>query len=505
MQLDELIEMTFRRGCGVSLEEAMGMPRLGELEAACASHPYPRRAAQVQLLGELLIEAAYKCLPDPVRDFASIWPEMTAEEQLSSLEALCDYFKSDLWYFTRKLEVPRRHKQTASDVLPCEYGHWETGPVCPSCMGMSTMLMAFAKHTGAPHWYAHVLKSIMLEVQGMDFEIGHTIMAFLKKRLPKLAETGEFDELDERYQLVLGEIVRLNRYNFHPALVIQLKDFRWVLCDPYFGTLAVLDEAEWPIAKAVEMLEQADLPGRVAQMGSRHHVAEYRNQLVQESGYIGGFIESIMESVEGMECDGSVLVGAVEALRTIMEHESLSWLKPLMAEIDDQQLYAQGLFPDGTKLTDEAGRRAMELLDHDPEFARRAVERMLAFVVKLWMQRIIDDFREMMRKAPHSSLELAQPANAVAAGTLNNVRVYDGSRPKKVGGELVLYSRSQSIVHDAMLDVLHRKRVSPLVADVLRRMEDSLRTGSPAFLHPYVAALLASLPTEGGAVWQQPI
>lgn len=374
MRLEELLEMAFRRGCGISMQEAEALPWFSNVLASCSDHPYPMDAARVSMLGKLLIETAFDCLPEAVQEFAKAWPDMPAEEQLETLKSMCDLLKSDRWYGHREQERPEEYKQTASDVLPLEFGPWETGPVCPSCMGMGTLLMAFAKRTGAPHWLAHVLKSVMFEIQTLDFDITQAVTRYLKRRLPELADAGGLNYLDKLCGEMLDAIVRLNRYNFHPSMVIQLKDQRWVLADPYFGTVAVLEEPDWQVSEAVGILSQPGTSAGTVLMANRKAVGAYRKQLGDESGHLAGFVDTIMEQVVGQSCDASTLAATVQVLRTLVEHESLLWMKPLLEGITNEQLYAQGMFEDGADVDSDMAREGLDRLEADPQYALLAVE-----------------------------------------------------------------------------------------------------------------------------------
>jgi hypothetical protein len=495
--LTALIAMAAERGCGVTLADIERDPDFGQLLADWHHHPYAQQAARIQALGRELIRAGGDCLPADLLTLADEWPTASADKQLSILEELGAQLTSANWYQIRGLQW-QHHGQVDADVLPFGFGPWASGLVIPCCVGMATLLAGFAKRAGAPHLFTQVLRSRVLEVQSLDFELRSAVMQRLQDRLPRLVKAGGLADMEAKLGRVKEALEAQEAFTFHPALIIQLCDGRWVLVDAFFETRVVLEEAEFHISKISAMLNGAT-PGRVVLTQSYDRLNERIRRLNAEAGAVVSSVQGILLQLEDLDGQSGFKMASMLLRHLSQMGEKLAFMAPLVQGLSDKNLQAQGLFDaQVTPLpTRDEVAEAWRRLGTDPDYARLAVERMLEFVVHCWYKAVIIGLRELRDTMPPVSLEVALPEVAVAVGTLNNLRCYYEADPFDVGGILVMFYRSQTIWHDSILAIQCEGGAVPQdVAARLGQMKEALAEIPPNLLHPHVAQLLAELTHE---------
>jgi len=225
----------------------------------------------IRLLGEHLIVAAEKCLPDEVVSMASEWSDLTAHEQLAITEKLFYLFRSksqeasDAPISMETLDASiRKSRQVAyrfnsSVVLPQQYGRWHAENEVVDCQGKTQMLVAFARLAGAP-----VMCVSPISFAKTDFmdqwrsDISNQVMQHIQKRGIKFPSEIFWSGCQAEIYLSLSR--RLNPRSFHVCVAIQLKDKRWVMIDPHsinwgvFPNFWELDKLYTQLHKYAEVL-----------------------------------------------------------------------------------------------------------------------------------------------------------------------------------------------------------------------------------------------------------
>ncbi len=489
MKLATLIDLVYRRGCNSTAEAAQATARFRELEDQLGDS----EAALFAHLGESLIEAGAVCLPPTLVDLAQDWPERAPESQLIILEQV--YRTLQVWGPKRSLRA-RRSRQQAAQVLPFEHGPWGTGAYQPSCMGVGTLLMAFAKLCGARHYFAHVICPTDAEVLRNQFMLVQEYLGFLSTTLPGPAKDPKFaGRMRKWLSAAIYDMRRTENYDFHPALVIQLSDLRWVLVDPYLGVRAVLDDDSWGFQCIATRLEGESYRSVITVHNGGELIRrrqDHNNQLQ----FCMLLAQRILHMVEHAELEPSPIV--IELfVREVVQLGALRSIGCFIADASEHYISVCGLFDHVPKrVTHKKVESAIQQIENDPVYRQLAFERSVGAVFKLWFNAMLDDNELLIRRTAHPTLELTRPSIGVAAGVLNNVRCWLKPKPVRLGGALLRHSRSQTIWHDSRLELRNRARLDPELGAVLAEYESKLSEASSRMLHPRVQRLLQVIQRE---------
>jgi hypothetical protein len=495
--VDELVELVLARGCGKHLSDLTDNPEYGELAAKYSLLPDHQMAALAELCGCELIQAAKGCLPIAAHEIAAAWPTASAEGQLILLRLLHPLLREKHESERGPKRRGRQARQTAAAVLPAEHGVYPTGPVNPSCGGMGTLLMAWAELAGAPHYCGHVVFTNYKVLFEMRLRLLHIVQTDAKGRFPVMDMQGELDIFGQSMRTMLANTARIDRFNFHPSLVIQIRDGRWVLFDPYLGTLSLLG-GDWDIEGAAARLDEAEF-GTVMPVSSHQAFDELAERWVKELDVLRFVIEQAWSAL-------SPTIGGVISCVYITQHagesEALAFLAPKLAELNintsgncEEWLMRVALFGNAKNRSEQDTRAQAMAIQADPALAQLAIERVLFQLVRAWLATTWDLCRNLKDQAlAHMSLELMRPAEAVAGTVLENVRCFARATSDiPTGGALSLISSAQAVWLGAWRDTQHRRQLDPRVRLALTTQMKALEALGRTELHPDVYQLLLQL------------
>lgn len=491
-----LMETAFARGTYTSLEQAKASRRYRERLRESAAEPAPELSATALMLGESLIDAGWRALPRNLHRLAQAWSGRSAEGQLVLLEMFFQQVHAAQRSYPEADEKRYRRQNVVSN-LPPEHGVLGEGPVRPCCGGLGTLLMAFAKHTGARHHYAHVLftnEKALLEVY---LSLVTQVQSQLLKAFPAMAAAGELQFLDGLIRDTRTNLSRINFYNFHPCLVIQLSDGRWALVDPNMNMRGFLAPEHWDIEKAARVMAHGR-PGQTANLRSYAAIDQLSKSWADEWDVLRRFLVANALILR----DESGLVGLFSSAGlqpALAQEDPWMWL-PLTDRFTEQDLVGYGLFENRKVRSFAKVKAALERVEADPHFARLASERVALRPIRRWLEYTWHQLLEVRSTTPHVGLELSRPEMGVAVTVLANLRMHLGPNPKRLGGALALLSSCQLAWYNSRWDIGNRLTVPEEVARLQEIRAQTWRSLPRYGVHPYVAAALAEADATEGIV-----
>ncbi len=234
--------------------------------------------ALIRLCGQTIVSEAEKCLPEHVRHMASRWKEISADEQCKMVEELYLEFRSENQLPTGILSTEgikakmerkcreRRSNDGSRDYLPGLYKTWDKKNNPANCQGKTQMLTAFARLAGAKVMTVHPLEHAN-EYSGLKHrELRGEIIRDLESRNMM---DGSFELSDGLAAGRYDDMIRAEDAEcFHVGIIIQLKDGRWMICDPHGLSWGLISE-KWAMTKVCKVLSkyQDVLPGLTVTAG----------------------------------------------------------------------------------------------------------------------------------------------------------------------------------------------------------------------------------------------
>ncbi len=496
MKLLELIDIAYRRGCGSSLEQAQRTRAFRKLK----NYYGDTETAAIQHLGDQLLTAAEACLPRSLKRLADQWSDTSASGQRIMLEQLMRQLTSAEWHELRNSQPPKheRRRQSASSVLPHEHGPWATGPQQPNCLGLATLLMAWARRAGARHVHVHVLRTAYHSVLQLRLALSLRLISAIEQTAELFShESPWFRSLQYWSKVAMKDLANLDQYDFHAALVIQLADGSWLLVDPYLNTGAELVPAEWPLDQVVEHLDGSD-PARIAFVTGADPYQNTTQTWARSLKVLSSLTKLITEMADSYALgEEPVAVGLLlEQLLTSPEARL-----PELSHLNANDLVVDAMAPayDRRPVTQSRVNWGVRRFERDPAYCHLVIQRMLGRLYHEWYWAMSNDTKELEHRGAHPAMEFTIPTTGVAVGVLNNLRCWLKPRPVRLGGALLRHSRSQTIWHDTRLEVQSRRQLPPELSRAFAKQEQWLREAQPDELHPRVRRLLTTLPiSEGG-------
>jgi len=234
--------------------------------------------ALIRLCGQMIVSEAEKCLPEHVRQMAMRWTTVSAEEQIKMIEELYVEFRSNRQLskgelstalMKEKMECKNRERRNDNEsraFLPGLYKVWNKENNPANCQGKTQMLTAFAKLAGAKvmaiHPVEHAAEYVKTKMRGIRAEV--------------IRDLEQRDLMDGSAEFADG--LAASRYDdmmrdadaecFHVGVIIELKDGRWMMCDPHGLSRGLISE-KWEMQKVCKVLNKYRdvLPGLTVMAG----------------------------------------------------------------------------------------------------------------------------------------------------------------------------------------------------------------------------------------------
>ncbi len=501
MELTQLIDIAYERGCNSSADAAKRTRRYRELTQQFGQPARAPQRALIQHLGESLIAAADANLPLGLKRRAGQWHKQTHDQQLDNLDSVLDTLTSRQWHKLRgKTKV--RPNDWGRGALPAECGSWETGPHRPCCHGIGMMLMAWAKRTGAPHYWANLLQTTTMASIGIVLQQIDEFKRLIAAQLPEFNQqaTRVHRWLEAVEVTLYGNYAGQERFAFHATLVIQMSDGRWVMLDPYLQTADTLDaEFGWNMAAAHRSLRHSR-PERVLAVNSAAAIELEERQWHRQQQLITRHLEQLRRRhLANPDLEHPLDVGNM-VMRFLRSAAAKKAGLVAAANVHPRLIASYGLLSHRMKMTEVTPRkfkRAWNRMLADDTLRHLATQRAASGPPISWLVTAVLEGQDKLTKdIPYASLELANPATAAATGTLNNLRCWLGSKPYSLGGELLPYSESQVLWHDHQLTMLAGQNLDARHQALLRDREEKLRELPAISRHPMVQTLLDALSTQ---------
>lgn len=474
MALESLFEDAFRRGCGISRSYALRTPRYRELSETFphVAHTQQHEAAEMAYLGERIADRAFLNLPKYIRDRALQWQDMDEVRQHQLLNALMTRLTSKRWINASESRRKLLYN-TVSSALPAQYGHWSRGKSQPNCLGMTQMLIGFARATGADHL---MVDTLIQHDYYREEQFYLMVTQMLKKLNRHRADPGIAQiirRLETKQHFALRMLAQQQqRHQAHHALAIKVGS-NWVLVDPYLGTKYNLDAVTHMRTEIYqEMLSQPRrrrmlLSGRqlrtdqrMALIGLEHAVKAYakRNRplkkysgLVEPAAAGSAFawmgVELGRNELTEKELEDAMAFAEIESILTRSERKE--WNET-----------------NGRPKTFTASERVRHIAR-----SKRARNAMLKRLVRYAATTcLVANYNHAVsRKAEHRLVELAHPTFHLAVMTLNHLAGHTGLPAI----ELLRFSSSQWIIHDTLGEVAASEdaKMQRILETSLRRIE----------------------------------
>ena len=398
-----------------------------------------------------------------------------------------------------ELEYPIEH------ALPACYGVFGESGVTPTCLGMSIMLVAFARMTGLNTMIVNPIEAtddLNKEFRGLDATV----------KLEHLDETGMSGSEATKYRTTLDDTLQdsvdyQNRvYDFHYSVAIQVRDGRWVHLDPYMRHFGIFDEA-WELQRLFEMLEkyQLVLPGLTL-------IGDDRGGLRR---YFADYLEKVKEAIAKTERVVQVLAEKPYPPETIidMKDDKFAWLdfddtadlrwnaETLAALVDSEDLFLDYLTVYDREITPSEAiwligeffhdhllgnprieeteddedyiDRYTSYLDtygFDEEFKQQRIENLLMQFLRIVIKRWNELAKEIEGSLLDPVMQFAIPEYNLALAVLSHVRCWTDSN---ISGNLLLsLSSSQIYWHEAvnLFDGIEQSEANDEVVLVAERM-----------------------------------
>lgn len=460
-------------GCGVTLAEARKRAHLDQNDTA----------ATLDMLGQLMMFVGKECLPSPTRDYsrsaaddAKRWPSLSADEQLKTLKRLMGI-----------LTTPPDWRDGNDDrfspdkpMLPLEMGVWEGDECLPSCFGMLVLLASFGRLTQAPMLVASVQRMSAEPVAVGLKSLYGAAYRLIADQLPHAFHCDQLPGQLMRATASIEESVHLmmTRREFHGALVIRLKDGRWVAMDPYMRNMAVHDPQTHPMDSIAPRL-LGDRESAATVLG--HGVWDEQPRLVREFRTVRQLIQ--LAQAETLVHSGIPLLRLPEVMRDLLAQHSQ--LKPF----DDGTVLREAtLMPGGPELDADDARAIVASAEHSAD--RHVLrERILLGALRVCTEETWRAARQTRTSSPHHAMMLSAPDRSLAVWALINLRHRLRSKIRAI--DLLPYSGSDVTLYNAIVDEQNGRATKKADIEWLAKRKEGFKKAPPYLLHPLVLEVLS--------------
>jgi len=446
MSLDELLETAYRRGTGVSRRHALSTARFRALskEQSPAFHATAAEWAEIQYLGERLADKAFRNLPKDIRDDTVLWHEMPRILQLELLNRMLNALNTPEWARLRGIEENYEPElDSASTVLPKEYGSWTEGPVQPSCLGLMQMMIGFARAVDAPHLMLNVIVRSDIAGEHFTFRAFDLLKRSLEpyegrpvvKSMQHIADNcakGALKQISEVYQ----------GHQAHHALIIKLAGGHWYVLDPYMRML----ERAFNVEDSSDMFD-ADVypslmkePARLALMGSDQDIIGSE----EDFDVLHELFLQLMDIKDGSVARVQWILTRFRN-RLVGNHdkqmalavERVIWMG---GEIQKLEYNEQATFD---KREIAARKKHLRVNKRDRDRMYRRAMRQMFFFLSYFVY-------GLAKPALHPSVEVVHPSVSLGIATLHHLATTNGT----VEPQILRFTRSQFILRDVLNEPL---------------------------------------------------
>lgn len=487
MALESLLEDAFRRGCGISRSYALRTPRYRELLESSPRVPNTTQAetAEMIYLGERLADRAFANLPYKIRKRAEQWSEMTDVERHQALNLLMTRLTTKEW-----LRIHRAKYQTdkpITEVLPAEYGSWSRGKVQPNCLGMTQILIGFARVTGADHLMVDVVTQHDHFTEELAEQTVRNMIRLLKPHADEPGIARLIRRLERYYARTLRSLVRMKDTAAHHALLIKIGE-DWVLVDPYLSrkynvgamargranihrTIMERPRRRWMIYGGY--LRKYDC---AAALASLHNVLELYARRDEPAKSFS------LSEVIGKACGELSWIGIDPHTKTRLTRDRLEnvfWqcVTESLLTRELRKTWPRGKQRVTQRVQDDYDRR-IRAAEHRKRDRNAAMTRLIRHICLTGLDVIYDAFQS--NKTDHRRIEVAHPTLHLAVMTLNHI----GHKTRRSTIDLLRIDASQWIIHDTLEEVMlsDDKRLKRIAESNLRRIEKYPHQVMPALL-----------------------
>jgi hypothetical protein len=436
-------------------------------------------ADTLDALGTLLMATGQSCLPiqfesDPqtIVQQAQAWSLIPARTQLRTLERLMGFLSSP---------PPDRERGQGESydqpMLPSEMGSWDGEEPLPSCLGMLTILSAYARLTGARFLVGSVQRlSAEPAVIGLEKLLGN-VYGWTAIRLP-----GAFyhDGLPTRLLSTIDDArasmaLMTTRRQFHGALVIELADGRWASIDPYMHNLSFFEPKTRPIGRlyghlALEPTVAASVQGR----GYWERLPALEQQLKE--------VYAIIDYLLGLPRDIPLMELSHRLHHLAQVHAGIT-----MTSAEEMLQYSCSGPPYRQPPTMEGSRNLLANLSTNC-FQYELRQRLLMVLLNVWVEQARSAAQKTRSSEPHHAMMLSSPARTLGVWTVINLRHRVESRV--LAADLLEYSGSDVVLYNACLDQ-QAGNTTRAEDELIRRRVARMRQSPHRLVHPLLLEVLA--------------
>lgn len=444
MALENLLEDTFRRGCGVSRAYALKGSRYRELmeEFPHIPHTKPHEAAEMALLGEMIADKAFMNLPKHLREAAHLWSGMNEDEHQAVITELMQQLKSQQW--KPNSSSGRDGGRSPYESLPASAGSWRRGKYQPNCLGVAQMLVGFARKTGIPYLLVDAHHDRHLYGLRASYRAINEIERLTEpyEHFPRIKKLRKVAQTHQRAQLY--DLATNAERQSHKCLLAFVDD-RWLLIDPYLLTCYRMKG----LTGSLNRIHQAIMkrPSRHAILISHEMEREFDAPVeavrlaieALESTEIKRYAVEVLEITTTFYNDWENRTELSQRLNKVMFTVLVSqcfyiarWSKPRFDDPQTQDSYVREIF--------DRPNRSMTL-------RKRFFKRVFIEVVRDSLRLVAS--LEISPPGEHPLIELSHPTLHLAVATLN----HQAFLTEQPAPDLIRFDRSMSILHDTYADI----------------------------------------------------
>lgn len=443
-----------------------------------------RERALLRFLGQSLVQAGTACLPPATLPLAARWKEANLDDRYKLVAELYNCFQdarsgtanpvqeSDNPYYWLT-EVERRYP--IQSVLPKQFGELGKGAFTPSCVGMATLLIAWARLAGAEV----LLTNLLTYAPDLLWEVEGRLCSFLLDEF-QLRQLTASEELVEglRRNVAFAEANAHRLLDFHAAMTIKLDDGHWYYFDPYLNGFNPLPLGNWELYSAQMLLDRTKpvLPGLTITLDDQGFLSKWLSE--QEASVRTAAAASIRleQAVSRLTLDPAACQPFFEASKELRQLRRLcragrSRLSNLAGRL---------MFDWKKGVTQARQTKDWARFCRDEPYRTGCLSKLfLAFYIsaKKRYHESLDRLNNGLTHLP-TNLELAHPEFNLSLHTLNNLRCWDPGF-NLPGYWFLRHSSSQIFWHQAC--VLHGDSQSPYQEEsfLLEEAERVVRSQKP--------------------------
>lgn len=220
-------------------------------------------------------------------------------------------------------------------VLPASYGVFGQSSTVPTCLGMSIMLVAFARLTGLNTMLVSPIEAsddLHKEYKGVD-------ATAKQEHLDVLG--FECKEYRQKLHTAIQNSVHYGSrvYDFHYSVAIQVCDGRWVHLDPYMRHIGLFDD-DWELQRIYDTLDkyQLVLPGLALQSSDGGSLEHRLIDFVEECKRAIAKAERVMQAIDEKPYPSSCVEQHHDMGYFWIEFDDtdeLVWMSDLLTALDD--------------------------------------------------------------------------------------------------------------------------------------------------------------------------